>query len=48
MMRGQSSEDVATEPYVARVDDASGSDGLMKKYLAQFCVAIIGGGTGFS
>jgi hypothetical protein len=41
----QTSEDVATEPYVARVDDASGNVGFMQQYLVRFRVAIIGGGT---
>jgi hypothetical protein len=39
------SEDIASEPYAARGDDASGRICSMEKTLAQICVAEIGGGT---
>ena len=43
MRKNKSSEDVASEPYIARVDDAN--DMYLEKKLNQFCVQKIGGGT---
>ena len=39
------SEDVASEPYTARVDDANGTIAREKKHLTQICVHKIGGST---
>ena len=40
------SEDVASESYTARVDDANGTITREKKHLTQICVHKIGGSTG--
>ena len=45
MKMGKCSEDVASRPFIARVDDANGTVRSMEKYLTQFCVYLIGGGT---
>ena len=39
------SEDVASESYTARVDDANGTITREKKHLTQICVHKIGGST---
>ncbi len=45
MRTRKNSEDVASRPYKARVDDANGAKCSRKKYLKQICVHKIGGGT---
>ena len=40
------SEDVASESYTARVDDANGTITRERKHLTQICVHKIGGSTG--